>query len=471
MRLSPGNPAMPPGCQLLVGQAFSMQPAFSRLLTVVLLLAASCYAAGDLRVVDAVKRRDDKAVNALVSQHADVNAAQPDGATALAWAAYLDDTAAADVLLAAGAKVNTADEYGETPLTLACSNGNAALVGKLLKAGADVNAARWDGETALMIAANSGNAEVVRQLIARGANVNAAESRKGQTALMWAAAEGHAEVTQMLLDHAADFKAVSKAGFTALVFAAVKNDDKSVKSLLAAGADPNYTVPDGTKVLSVAAAYKSASAAIALVDGGADPNVADRAGNTPLHLAAQAGSLELVKKLLAKGANPNARTAKIAAGGRGGGGGGFFRPVGEQTPLLLAAKANHEDVMRALVAGGADVSLKAQDGSTLLMAAAGSGHVEPVKYAWELDPHPAAVTDTGATVMHASVTGTGGIATQAEICKVVQFLAEKGVPLDNKDARGRTPIDIADVLPLDTVVDLLTQLIIKSGAVPTKSKR
>jgi len=436
-------------------------------------LAASAYAAGDLRVVDAIKRRDDKAVTALVSQHADVNAAQPDGATALAWAAYLDDTAAADLLLAAGAKVNTADEYGETPLTLACANGNAALVGKLLKAGADVKAARWDGETALMIAANTGNAEVVRQLIARGADVNAVESRKGQTALMWAAAEGHSAVTQVLLDHKADFKAVSKGGFTALVFAAVKNDAGSVKSLLAAGADPNYTVPDGTKVLSVAAAYKSASAAIALVDGGADPNVADRAGNTPLHLAAQAGSLDLVTTLLAKGANPNARTVKIAAGGRGagGGGGGFFRPVGEQTPLMMAAKANHEDVMRALVAGGADASLKGQDGSTLLMAAAGSGHVEPVKYAWELDPHPAVVSDSGATVMHAAVTGTGGISTQAEICKVVQFLAEKGVPMDNKDVRGLTPIDIADRLPLDTVVDLLTQLIIKSGAVPTKSKR
>ena len=223
-------------------------------------------------------------------------------------------------------------------------------------------------------------------------------------------------------------------------------------------------MPDGTKVLSVAAAYKSAAAAVALVDGGADPNVADRGGNTPLHLAAQAGSLDLVKKLLAKGANPNARTAKISLGGRGGGGGGFFRPAGEQTPLMMAAKADHEDAMRALVAGGADPTLKAQDGSTLLMAAAGSGHVEPVKYAWELDPHPAVVSDTGATVMHAAVTGTGGIATQAEICKVVQFLADKGVPMDNKDARGRTPIDIADILPLDTVVDLLTQLIVKSGA-------
>ena len=50
--------------------------------------------------------------------------------------------------------------------------------------------------------------------------------------------------------------------------------------------------------------------------------------------------------------------------------------------------------------------------------------------------------------------------------------ADKGVPLDEKNARGRTPIDIADVLPIDKAVELLTDLIIKSGAKPKNpSKR
>ena len=59
--------------------------------------------------------------------------------------------------------------------------------------------------------------------------------------------------------------------------------------------------------------------------------------------------------------------------------------------------------MRALVAGGADPKLKAQDGSTLLMAAVGSGHVEAVKYAYELDSDVKAMTTTNSTLMHASV--------------------------------------------------------------------
>ena len=159
-------------------------------LSATLLVASTLCHAADLRLIDAVKRRDPKALTTLLAQRADVNAAQPDGATALSWAAYLDETAAAESLLSAGAKVTAADEYGETPLTLACANGNAKLVGEFLKAGADPNAARWDGETALMIAAGAGNVDAVKLLIDRGAKINAAETRKGQTALMWAAAEG-----------------------------------------------------------------------------------------------------------------------------------------------------------------------------------------------------------------------------------------------------------------------------------------
>jgi len=433
-----------------------------------LLFALSALATTDLRLLEAVKRRDHKAVTTLLRTKVDVNAAQPDGATALAWAAFLDDTEIAQRLLDAGAKPNTADEYGETPLTLACANGDAVLVGKLLAAGADAGAARWGGETALMIAAGAGSVDSVNLLAAHGANVNAAESRRGQTALMWAAAERHSEVVKTLIAHGADVRAVSKRGFTALVFAATKNDSPSAEALLAAGADPNYALPEGPAVLTVAASYRSVAVANLLADRGANPNTSDREGDMPLHIATRSGDLALVEKLIAKGASVNVRTARTPVPAGGPGSAGAFRYVtGEQTPLMLAAKADHVDVMRALVAGGADVQLKAQDGTTVLSAAAGSGHLDAVQYAYELNPDvKVASVVTGLTLMHAAVLGTLDVATEDQICEVIRFLAAHGAPLDETDDRGKTPLFYANRPPIEKAVTLLKDLIIQSGAQP-----
>ena len=441
----------------------------------VLLLSALALTAGaaELRLIDAIKDQNHKAAMAMIAAHADVNAALPDGSTPLAWAAYEDDTETALALIASGAKVETVDEYGETPLTLAASNGNARLVETLLKGGANASAARWDGETALMIAAGSGNPQLVHMLLEHGAKVDAIESRKGQNALMWATSNGHPEAIDVLLKAGANPNTASKSGFTPLVFAAENGDVKAATSLLAAGADVNHELPGGLTPLLVAVMAKKPEVAGTFIAKGASANSKDRTGNTALHMAAQLGQEELVKELIAKGADVNAKTNKAQAGG-GRGGGGFFRgPSGEQTPLMLAARADKVDIMHTLVAAGADPKLRAQDGSTLLMAAANSGHVEAVQYAYELDTEAIkAETDTKSAVMHASVTGSMQTSTQPEICKVVQFLADKGAVLDPVDANGRTPIIIADVLPIDDAVALLTKLIKATGAEPhVKTKR
>ena len=430
----------------------------------VLLAAVSCWAATDYSLIDAIKRRDTKTADALISKHANINAALPDGATALAWAVFLDLEDTALKLIETGADVNTKGDYGETPLTLALANGNVALTARLLKAGADPKATRWNGETTLMIAAGAGSVEEVKLLLDAGLDMNATESEKGQNALMWATAEGHPAVVDLLIQKGANVNAATKSGFTALAFATTKNDSASVRLLIKAGADPNYALPDKdkTKMLLVAGAYESTKAAIALLDGGADPNVADRRGRTPLHIAAQAGFLELVRKLVSKGANLTARTEKTSVTS-----GGFFRALsGQQTPLLLAAKFNQVDVMRVLIEAGADTKLKTQDGTTLFLAAAGSGHVEAAKYAYQFDKDVKAVDSLGFTAMHESVSGTGRLATQPELTELVQYLADIGVPLDEVDSRGRTPIQIGDGAPLDQPIQRMADIIISRGGTP-----
>lgn len=426
---------------------------------VCLLALAWTLSATDLRLLDAVKRRDARAFDALLAQRADIDATAPDGATALAWASFLGLSDMAGKLIATGAKVNSANDYGETPLLLALANGDAELADKLINAGADPKPARWNGETPLMIAAGAGGIQNVRLLLRHGADVNALDPKRKQTALMWAAAEGHAEVVDLLLRSGADVHALSKSGFSPIVFAAMKDDAPSVIRLLQAGADANFALPDQTKILTIATANRGHNAALALLDGGADPNVVDKLAGTPLHAAAQAGVLELVKKLLAKGANPNVRNGPVQAMG--------FRTVaGEQTPLLLAARANRVDIMRALIEAGADTKLKAQDGASLLIVASASGRVAAAKYAFEFDKDVLASDKNGLTPMHASVSSPGGGATQAEMVELVQFLADIGVPMDEKDGRGRTPIQTGDGIPLDKPIQRMADIIVRRGATP-----
>jgi uncharacterized protein len=171
-----------------------------------LLLPIVCLSAGPSDVADAAMRGDRAAVAQLLGQHADVNAPQPDGATALHWAVYRSDRETLDLLLHAGANPKVANRDGSTPLWLASINGNAPIMEALLKAGADANEHLPLGRTPLMAAARTGNVDAIKALLDHGADPNAKETLRGTTALMWAADEGHAEAIKILIAHGADFK-------------------------------------------------------------------------------------------------------------------------------------------------------------------------------------------------------------------------------------------------------------------------
>src|SRR5215468_10493211 len=134
------------------------------------LLEYSAYSAG-VDAATAAQNRDMTTLRALVRQRTDVNAAQPDGTTALHWAAHWNDLETVNLLLRAGADVKATNRYGATPLSEAVVTGNASLVGTLLKAGASANTLTTrDGETVLMTAARAGNTEAVKMLLDRRAD-------------------------------------------------------------------------------------------------------------------------------------------------------------------------------------------------------------------------------------------------------------------------------------------------------------
>jgi uncharacterized protein len=429
-------------------------------------------------------------VSGLAQQHVDVNAPEPDGTTALHWAARQNDLELADRLIRSGANIKAANRYGVTPLYLACVNGSAAMIEKLLKAGADANAAVTEGETALMTAARTGNVEAAKVLLAHGADVNAKEQWRQQTPLMWATAESHPAMMRELIAHGADVNArqitwhwdrqetaeprekwLPLGGLTPLLFAARQGCTECARILLESGAEINAADPNNISPVLMALINGHYDVAGFLLEKGADPNLADETGRTALYSAVDMHtmpasnrpspneidntltSLDVIQILLARGANVNAQLLKIQPYRTKVDRGNDTMLSTGTTPLLRAAKAGDAEVIRLLLAKGADAKIATKAGITPIMAAAGLGTREEdgssrkkteaeaiasIQLCLDAGADVNAISNQGQTALHG--------AAQKGWDQVVQFLADHGAKLDVKDTRGRTPLDAANGL-------------------------
>jgi ankyrin repeat protein len=441
-------------------------------------------------LTEAVRGDDHAAVKRLLAGGANPNAPEPDKSTALSWAVDRQDEDTVKMLLAAGAKPNSRDVTGASPLTVACELGNPAIVTRLLDAGATAGSTRADGIAALALCAGTSSPEALAKLVARGANVNAADPG-GQTALMWAAAKGRTDNIAFLLKHGAKVNAVTRSGFTPLYFALQSRVPTASIALLDAGADSKAVLPDGTTVIAAALLVDDVPFAMQVVARGADVNARDRDGRQLIHVAAANGNADLVKLILAKGADPNAMTTPpapatpviVAAAAPVGepvsvGGDAPKRkklleaadflvppPVAPTAPLLLAAHAGSVPAMKALIDAGAKANLKAGDGVTLSLAAAGSGNLEAVKYALTIDPNIAAVAQGGKSIMHMVINNRTG----AENEEIVTYLADQGAVLNVRDDRGTTPGDLANRIGPERIRVFYIQLLKDRGVVTSKA--
>ena len=382
---------------------------------VLLSLAAPAFAAGGGPVADAAMKGDFATVRALIGRKADVNAPLADGSTALHWAAHWDDVAAADALIKAGANPAAASRLAATPMSVAAENGSAAMIARLLAAGVDPNATFLaDNETALMLAARAGSVEGVKLLLDAGANIEAKDSLRETTALSWAAENRHPAVIALLLSRGADTKAASKVvipkgrnaaadgdeidlsplpananakgGLTALMVATREGSLDIMKMLLDGGADINQQAGNGSTALLVAVQNGNAATAKLLLERGADVNIANGKGWTPLFLAVKARTrergtvpspvidpvamMDVIKTIVDKGANVN---AQLKANTDSYGATTWLVEAGA-TALLRASFCGDLEVMKLLMAHGADPLLTTSDGTTTLMALAGVGY-------------------------------------------------------------------------------------------------
>jgi ankyrin repeat protein len=244
-------------------------------------------------------------------------------------------------------------------------------------------------------------------------------------------------------------------GLTALVFAAREGDADSAALLLAAGADVNQTTEYGWTPLLTATNNRHYKLGMLLLARGADTNRANKGGWTPLYLATDnrnieggdypvpkpdLDTLQYIKALLERGANPNARVRDNT----------LTRTIftmqwlfeNGATAFLRAAQSSDLELMKLLLAHGADPAIPTVYKDTALGVASGIGWVEGVTYEWSrqanleavkmlldlgLDPN-AQNTDGRTPLMGAAMKGRN---------EVVQLLVDHGARLETRDFGSR----------------------------------
>jgi ankyrin repeat protein len=152
-----------------------------------------------------------------------------------------------------------------------------------------------------------GDTAAVRALIRKKVDVNAPQ-RDGSTALHWAVHRDDLEAADLLIAAGANVGAATREEVTPLAMACLEGSVAMVQRLLKAGADPRERGPNG---------------------------------ETMLMFAARNGRVELITRLAAAGVDVNARET-----------------IRGTTALMWAVVERHSAAARALLAAGADPSIR-----------------------------------------------------------------------------------------------------------------
>ncbi|XP_026639115.1 ankyrin repeat and KH domain-containing protein 1 isoform X8 [Microtus ochrogaster] len=316
------------------------------------------------------------------------------------------------LLLLHDADVNSQSATGNTALTYACAGGFIDIVKVLLNEGANIEDHNENGHTPLMEAASAGHVEVARVLLDHGAGINTHSNEFKESALTLACYKGHLDMVRFLLEAGADQEHKTDEMHTALMEACMDGHVEVARLLLDSGAQVNMPADSFESPLTLAACGGHVELAALLIERGANLEEVNDEGYTPLMEAAREGHEEMVALLLAQGANINAQTEET-----------------QETALTLACCGGFSEVADFLIKAGADIELGC---STPLMEASQEGHLELVKYLLAAGANVHATTATGDTALtYACENGHTDVA---------DVLLQAGAHLEHESEGGRTPL-------------------------------
>lgn len=204
------------------------------LFLICLLLSFSARAGVYDDLIRAAQDGDTPTAIALIERGMDVNTADSSGMTLVMFAAQSGNEKLLDFLISQRANVRKKNRFGDSALMLAALKGQLGCATRLVAAGAPVDdePQRWNP---LTYAAFEGHAGMVSFLISKGAEVDT-PGANGATALIIAARNGHIKVVDLLLKHRADPNFQTPDGDTALKQAVAHQNTDIAAMLQRAGA-------------------------------------------------------------------------------------------------------------------------------------------------------------------------------------------------------------------------------------------
>ncbi|XP_069510900.1 caskin-2 isoform X2 [Ambystoma mexicanum] len=189
-------------------------------------------------------------------------------------------------------------------------------------------------------------------------NVNHLDS-DGFSALHHAALSGSTELVSLLLETQAAVDIKDGNGMRPLHYAAWQGKPEPVRLLLRASANVNMASQDGQIPLHLAAQYGHYEVSETLLQHQSNPCHVNKAKKTPLDLACEFGRLKVVQLLL----NSHLCVSLLEGQAKD------PRDPNYTTPLHLAAKNGHKEIIRQLLKAGIEINRQTKMGTALHEAA------------------------------------------------------------------------------------------------------
>ena len=257
-----------------------------------------------------------------------------------------------EAVLDLGANINAVNKKSMPPLGLAIIHARPEVVRELVHLGCrlylDLTA---DTQfNALLLAVYQGKKEILDEVIALGgalymnkSGVNADGKQEGFHCLHAAVVKRHYNFIDTLVDAGAYLDTpAGPARHTPLQLAATEGDVAPIQILLRRGAAIEYTDSGtGMRPLHCAVMGDRMQAVQELLAHGANFNAKTEFSLTPLMISAANGNVGITRLLVEKGADVNARQTTMHG----------------DTALMKGAKKGSNDVISALLDGGADATL------------------------------------------------------------------------------------------------------------------